>query len=160
MGYGAYLKDLLRPLGVYRLEGSIGGAELESLGQALDGVGAELDRVQREMCLATAEDEGLEAVERLLVRRPVASDPARRRAAVAGEGKEPQTVEVRFPEVPGIPDGFEEMRAIIEEILPCHLRIDYMFWYVTWAIMEHRFQTWGEIEQLDLSWEELEKLVM
>ena len=182
------MKDLLRPLGVYQLEGTAGGAELESLGQALDGVSAALDRIQREMCLATAEVEGLEAVERLLARCPVALDTAHRRAAlaallriggdsftlsaindnlkgcglnaVASEGEEAQTVEVRFPEVPGIPEGFEEMRSIIEEILPCHLQINYVFWYITWAIMERRFQTWGDIERLELSWEELEKLVM
>lgn len=188
MGYGSYLKDLLRPLGVYRMEGTASGAELESIGCVLDAMEAVLAHLEREMCLATAEDEGLEAIESLLTRRPVADTVRRRREAlaallriggdsftlkaindnltgcglnaVASECEEPQTVEVRFPEVPGIPEGFEEMREIIEDILPCHLNIIYVFWYITWAIMEERFETWGDIEALNLTWEELEKLVL
>lgn len=188
MGYGTYLKDLLRPLGVYRLEGTAAGAELESAGAALDETAETLEELQREMCLATAESWGLEAAEELLARRPAAPTTARRRAAlaallrvggdsftlaaindnlkgcglnaVASEGTAPQTVEVRFPEVPGQPDGFEEMRRIIEDILPCHLDIVYVFWFITWAVMEARFATWGDVEGLGLSWGELEKLVI
>ena len=188
MGYGTYLKELLRPLGIYRLENSAGGAELEGIGQALDRVEQTLEILQREVCLATAENTGLDAIEKLLTRKPVATSIERRRSALAAllriggdsftladindnlkgcglntavsETDIPQTVEVRFPDVPGIPDGFEEMRAIIEDILPCHLQINYVFWYITWALMEERFKTWGDIERLNLTWEELEKLVM
>ena len=146
-----------------------------------------LDRVEREMLLTTAQDTGLEAVESLLVRRPVTDSLERRRAAlaallriggdsftlaaindnlagcglnaVASETGTPGYVEVRFPDVPGIPDGFEEMRQIIEDILPCHLEIEYVFWYVTWERMEALFDTWGDIEAGDYTWETLEKLV-
>ena len=68
-------------------------------------------------------------------------------------------MEVRFPNVPGIPDGFKEIREILEDILPCHLLIRYVYWYITWAILEERFSYWGEIEERGLSWDELEKLV-
>ena len=188
MSYAQAMRELLRPLGVYELEGTANGGELDSLGAALDGCGDELERIQREMLLSTAEDKGLELVEKLLARKPVTGDLARRRAAlaallriggdsftlaaindnlkgcglnaVASETDTPGTVEVRFPKVPGIPDGFEEMRAIIEEILPCHLDIRYIYWYITWAMMEARFATWGDIESMGLTWGELEKLVL
>ena len=78
--------------------------------------------------------------------------------AVASETETPGVVEVRFPDVPGIPDGFESMRAILEDILPCHLDIRYVYWYITWALMEERFATWGDIEKLGPTWEELEKM--
>ena len=68
-------------------------------------------------------------------------------------------MQVTFPDVPGIPDGFEEMRKIIEDILPCHLAVEYVYWYITWAMMEEKFDTWGDIEELGLTWGELEKLV-
>ena len=145
MSYAEALKDLLRPLGVYRLEEGYGAGELAAAGSALDGCGTALDQVEREMLLTTAQGSGLEAVESLLVRRPVTGVPG--------------CVEVRFPDVPGIPDGFEELRQIIEDILPCHLDIEYVFWYVTWARMEALFDTWGDIEAGEYSWEELEKLV-
>ncbi len=187
MSYAQYLKELLRPLGVYRLDGGLGAGELEAEGAALDGCGAGLEDIQREMLLTTAEGDGLEQVERLLARRPVTSSLARRREAlaallrvsgdgftlaaindnltgcglhaVASEGAEPGIVEVRFPEVPGIPDGIEEMRRIIEDILPCHVLIEYVYWYITWARTEEQFPTWGDIEARGLTWGELEKCV-
>lgn len=187
MSYEVYLRELLRPLGVYRLEGGISGGALAAVGAALDGCDAELADLEREMFLTTAQGEGLEAIASLLVRRPVTRDPERMGAAlaallrvggdsftlaaindnltgcglnaVATEGTGAGTVEIRFPEVPGIPDGFGEMRKIIEDILPCHLDVSYVFWYITWSAMEERFPTWGDIEVLGLSWGELEKLV-
>lgn len=187
MSYGAYLRELLRPLRIYGLEGTANGGELEAQGKALDGVEAAMEEVQREMLICTAEGRGLEAVEALLARKPVAASLERRRAAlaallriggdsftltaindnlkgcglnaVASETETPGVVEVRFPDVPGIPDGFESMRAIMEDILPCHLDIRYVYWYITWALMEERFATWGDIEKLGPTWEELEKMV-
>ena len=78
---------------------------------------------------------------------------------MARETGQPGYVEVFFPEVPGIPEGFEEMRAIIEDILPCHLGITYVYWYITWALMEVRFRAWRDVETPKYTWEELEKLV-
>lgn len=181
------LKELLRPMGVYRLEGTVNGGELEAMGAALDACAACLEDAEREMLLVTAEGMGLEAVESLLTRRPVADTLKRRRAALAAllriggdsftldaindnlagcglnakvnETDTPGIVEVRFPEVPGIPDGFEEMRRIIEDILPCHLLVRYVYWYVTWALMEKKFPIWRVLEDSGLSWVEIEKSV-
>lgn len=139
------------------------------------------------MLLTTAQAQGLDRIECLLSKRPVAATLKRRRAALAAllrvsgdsftlagindnlagcglnaaasEGAQPGTVEVRFPEVPGIPDGFESMQAIIEDILPCHLGISYVFWYITWGMMEKRFSTWGALEDGHYTWERLEKEV-
>ena len=63
MSYGAYLRELLRPLRIYGLEGTANGGELEAQGKALDGVEAAMEEVQREMLICTAEGRGLEAVE-------------------------------------------------------------------------------------------------
>lgn len=61
MSYGAYLRELLRPLRIYGLEGTANGGELEAQGKALDGVEAAMEEVQREMLICTAEGRGLEA---------------------------------------------------------------------------------------------------
>ena len=188
MNYAQAMRELLEPLRVYHLEGALNGGELDSLGAALDACGAVLEEIQREMLLSTAQGKGLEAMEKLLARRPVTHDLQRRRDAlaallriggdsftlaaindnlkgcglnaVASETGTPGEVEVCFPEVPGIPDGFAEMKAIIEDILPCHLEIRYVYWYITWAMLEARFATWSDIEALGLTWGELEKLVV
>ena len=81
MSYGAYLRELLRPLRIYGLEGTANGGELEAQGKALDGVEAAMEEVQREMLICTAEGRGLEAVEALLARKPVAASLERRPAA-------------------------------------------------------------------------------
>ena len=83
MSYARYLKDMLEPMRVYRLENSLNGAELESAGAALDGVDQVLEEVEREMLLLTAEDWGLSAVEALLRRRPAAPTLEQRREALA-----------------------------------------------------------------------------
>ena len=187
MSYARYPKDMLEPMRVYRLENSLNGAELESAGAALDGVDQVLEEVEREMLLLTAEDWGLSAVEALLRRRPAAPTLEQRREAlaallriggdsftleaindtlrgcglqaVASETGTPGYVEVRFPDVPGIPDGIETMQAIIEEILPAHVGITYVYWFSTWAELEEQLETWGDIEELGLTWGEMEKMV-
>ncbi|WP_130869330.1 DUF2313 domain-containing protein [Intestinimonas massiliensis (ex Afouda et al. 2020)] len=186
-GYGEYLRQLLRPLRVYDLDGTANGGELDAQGTALDGVSDTLEEIQREMLISTAQGRGLESIEALLTRKPVTDDLEMRRAAlaallrisgdsftlaaindnlkgcgvnaVAEETGTPGKVIVRFPDVPGIPDGFEEMTAIIESILPAHVEIEYVYWYVTWAMLEARFATWGDIEALGPTWDQMEKMV-
>ena len=43
------------------------------------------------------------------------------------ETEDPLEVVVSFPGVEGIPAGFEQTKARIEEILPCHLLVKYQF---------------------------------
>ena len=50
-GYAQYLKDLLRPLRVYELEGTANGGELKGPGQGLGGVGTGPEGIQREVLL-------------------------------------------------------------------------------------------------------------
>ena len=148
-----YLAALLRPLGVYDLrEGTVNRGELAAYGLRLDAMEAELEDTAREMNLTTAEGFGLERVEELLPYRPVCSTAGQRRGALAAllriggdsftpeaindtlrgcglnaraeENGRPGYVKVYFPEVAGIPEGFDALRAIIEEILPSHVDVD------------------------------------
>ena len=140
----------------------------------------ELEDTAREMNLTTAEGFGLERVEELLPYRPVCATPGQRRAALAAllriggdsftpaaindtlrgcglnaraeEGGQPGYVKVYFPEVAGIPEGFDGLRAIIEEILPSHVDVTYVFWYNTWAMAAERHPTWGHAQDAGLSW--------
>ena len=176
-----YLATLLRPLGGYDLrEGTVNRGELEAYGVRLDHMAGELEDTAREMNLTTAEGFGLERVEELLPYRPVCATPGQRRAALAAllriggdsftpaaindtlrgcglnaraeEGGQPGYVKVYFPEVAGIPEGFDGLRAIIEEILPSHVDVTYVFWYNTWAMAAERHPTWGHAQDAGLSW--------
>ena len=173
--------SLLRPLSVYDLrEGAVNRGELAAYGLALDGREAELSDTAREMNLTTARGFGLERIEDLLPYRPVCVTAAQRRAALAAllriggdsftpeaindtlrgcglnaraeEGEKPGYVKVYFPDVAGIPEGFDRLRTIIEEILPSHVDVTYVFWYNTWGMVANRHLTFGDAEAADLSW--------
>jgi hypothetical protein len=184
MSHAEALAELLRPLGVYDLRtGTVNRGELDAYGAALDGGLDELEETEREMCLTTAEGLGLSAVEALLPYRPASETTAQRRQALAAllriggdsftpaaindtlrgcgipaqaaETAQPGYVEVSFPGSAGIPEHFQRLRTIIEEILPCHLEITYVFWYNSWAEVARRYPTWGEATAAGLSWYQL-----
>ena len=181
------MRNLLEPLGTYRWEGSFQWAELCCLGAALDQCGRELEDIQREMSLSAAEEEGLEAICSLLAHRPMAQNPVALRKALtallnirdgsfslqavndnlsgcglvatAVELGEPDILRVHFPQVPGIPEDFSKIQKIIENIIPCHLEIEYWFWYITWTQLERKIASWAQLEGLGLSWKALETYV-
>lgn len=185
MSCGENIKELLRPMGVYKLEESYLGAELECVGGALDRLEEELERVQREMCLLTAREDGLEQMAKLFARRPATNQPEQLAQALAALGRigadsftcralndtlsgcglnvrvleteQVNTVMVQFPDVAGIPEEFERIRGLVEDILPAHLLVRYMFWYQSWQQMEQRQMTWRELQEL--AWGDLETMV-
>lgn len=187
MNHAQYLRALLSPLGVYDLEAPFNGGELEAQGLTLDGLAGWLEEVRREGGLSTMQDWGLERMTALLARRPVSNTPERLREALASllrisgdsftldainatisgcgvhalvaEKEDPGEVAVSFPDIPGIPDGFDEISRIIEDILPAHLLIEYVFWYITWVELERKIACWAEIEARELTWKQLESLV-
>ena len=181
MGYGAYLRNFLRPLGVYDLTpGSLSGSELDALGAGLDGISGRMDYVERESALATAVEEGLKRREALFARTPVHYSTELRRQAIAAllriggdcftlsdinntisgcgikalaqEKDRFGYVRVVFPEVAGIPEGFEQIRGIILDIIPCHLDVEFYFRYLTWQECEAFQYTWAIIHEREYSW--------
>lgn len=186
MRHAQFLREMLRPMCVYNLEAPFNGGELDAQGEALDKIMAWLEEIQRESSLITAESWGLESIAKLFVRRPVAKEPRKLAAALAallriggdsftlaaindtisgcgipavvkerGKG----LVSVSFPGVAGEPENFEELKKIIEDILPTHLGIEYDFWYLTWIELEANFHSWRDIEVKNLSWAKLETCV-
>ena len=181
-GYESYLKALLRPLGIYDLgEGTYNGSELAAVGAALDEVAGELERWERESILATAEGEGLDRRTALFTLRPVDAGAALRRAAITalglvggdsltlqavnaaiqGCGITAEVVEqgewghvrVLFPHTAGVPARFDQIRQVIDELIPCHLEIEYYFRYLTWAECEAQGYTWQRVEDEGHTWE-------
>ena len=178
--YEEYLKALLAPLGVYRLDGeSLSGAELYALGRGLDFVSDRLDEVERESLTETAEDEGLRRREALFLRRPASTTLKERRAAIAallqidGDSLTPEAinrtisgcgiraraielgtnrVRVEFPDTAGVPQDFEQIEKIILDILPCHLDVEFYIRYLTWAECQKAGYTWARIEEQRHTW--------
>lgn len=175
------MRRFLRPLGIYELRsGSLSGSELDALGRGLDHISARLDYIERESALATAEDEGLRRRELLFARTPVNYSTELRRKAIAAllrisgdsftladinnaiagcginaivvEGEEFGYVSIVFPDVPGVPEGFAQIRDIILDIIPCHLEVDFHFRYITWRECEAYPYTWAIIHEKEYTW--------
>lgn len=187
MNCGQNLRDLLSPLGVYHWEGSFQWGELQSEGEALDQVAAELAWIQREMNLTTAQAEGLTGLQALLACYAGSQEPEDLRVALAAllrvgsdsftlaavndavrgcgipalveETSSPQRLTVSFPATGGVPAGFEEMQRIIEDLLPCHVQVDYAFKYLTWALLEEKYLSWQAIEDAGMTWEVFESQI-
>ena len=182
--YELYLRRLLEPLGVYDMEaGTINGAELHALGLGFDRIDSLLEFAEQESLTATAEDIGLRRREELFARRPAAVKPAERRAAIAallqidGDSLTPAAINstlrgcgirakaiemdkghlrVVFPDVGGVPEEFDRVSGIILDILPCHLEVEFYFFYLTWEACEERGYTWAAVEAEGFSWDEFQ----
>ena len=176
MRYEDLLVNLLQPLGVYSFqEHSFSLGEWQALGDGLDECCAAMQDMQAETIVSTASEMGLEQYEALFRSIPPENSVAARRLAIQGflciSGdsftkealekclnacgtqcalSEPgdSTVKVRFPNVMGYPTGLEWKKQLIEEILPCHLRIEY----------DYRWCTWGECRQYGLLWADVSKM--
>lgn len=188
MGYAAYLRNLLSPVGIYTFQtGSVSQSELESIGMAMDHIAAELEESEREALVPTAEDVGLATVEALFARKPVSPTLELRRAAImallqingdcftleainrtlsgcgiVAQVEETDTkglVRVTFPNTAGVPAEFEQISIIILDIIPCHLETEFYFRYLTWIELEARFPAWASIEAAEHTWETLELAV-
>ena len=186
MSYEEHLKELLIPLGVYDVDALFNGGELHSLGSELDKVERELDILHREANLITAENWGIEYIAALMGRKPVAEgnrDMAKALVAllriggdsftlsaindtISGCGIPAKAIEtgvssvaVIFPGIPGEPEGFDQLKKIVEDILPPHLEIQYWLRYIAWTEFAEQFSTWQELESCGLSWERLETYI-
>ena len=185
MDYAKELKELLRPLGIYDVSEGAGAAELDAIGAQLTDVWTFLEQAERESTPMTAEDGGLAAWEHLLPFTPAWLTTADRRRAIAAllrigggsftpaavndtvagcgiravveETGTPMTVQVSFPYNRGEPDDFDALRWRIEQILPCHLAVNYVFIYVTWEELEAIFPTWAAAEAAVSNWREIER---
>ena len=68
-------------------------------------------------------------------------------------------IRIVFPEVAGIPEGFEQIRDIILDIIPCHLDVEFYFRYLTWAECEAFGYTWAIIHEREYTWHGFELAV-
>lgn len=185
--YGAHLKNLLSPLGIYDLrEGTLNESELAAAAVGLDGVSDKLEYAEREALTGTAEGEGLLRREALFARRPAANTVALRRAAIgallqidadsfsldsinrtiSGCGIKALAQEIGgghirviFPDVAGIPEEFPQIQKIVLDIIPCHLETEFYFRYMLWSECEDHGWTWNEVESARHTWHSFELAV-
>ena len=155
MGYTDHLISLLKPLRIYDLSnGSYNWAELEVLGRAFDECCSEIEILERECVVPTAEDYGLSMYERILPRNFAYRIDSRRKAimsmlsvnnssfteellssAISGCGEntavresgEAFQVIVEFTDISSRPINYKFLEKWVENMLPCHLDVRYTY---------------------------------
>lgn len=188
MSYQGYLEEMMRPLRVYQTGGVFQQGEFRAVGESLDFLAEQLEEIEREMSLLTAEDWGIEQISDLFTIQPSAITTEERKNALialrqisgdsftlealnttlagcgtlakVSETEELAVVEISFPNIPGVPGDFENITGILEDILPAHLQVRYCFWLLTWQMLEEKISSFGQLDSLALSWEDLESLVL
>ena len=181
MGYTDYLRALLEPMRLYRLDAeSISGAELCAAGQALDDASDAIEAMEQESRIGTAEGQGLSKWEQLFSRCPPKFTTDSRRTslfallrinddcftleavnrcicgcgirAVAAETDTPQTIRIYFPDIAGIPEQIDRIQEIICDIVPCHLAIDFYYHFMTWGECAALGHTWKSVQEAEHTW--------
>jgi len=186
MAYLDYLKDILRPLGVYDLDEGAGAGEIYAIANMLDGIDLLTEALEKEVNIRTASDFGISSYENMLPFSASFSDIENRRrsicallavndasftlekinAALSGcginaEARETDTmfcVTVHFVNYNGIPYDLEKADEIISKIMPSHVAYEYVFSYPLWSELIH-MGTFGELEKAKMTWNDMEHWV-
>lgn len=187
MAYYEYLKKTLEPLGLYELETGPGAEELKVIAAQLDRIFDCLEIVSRESIIFSAESYGIDRyVELTPSLRASASAAGTRNTlmallrirqgcftpealtgtvggcglpAVVEETDKANVVSVSFPTIRGVPADFESLSRRVEEILPCHLDIRYLFIYILWRDYQTMFASWRQMQSCCGSWRAFQSYV-
>jgi len=188
MKYSDHLKSLLKPLGLYNLDSGPGADELIVQGNALDQLFSQLDILEQEAFIQTAEDFGLSLYENLLPNYPKPQTLSLRRHSVSAllqisdssftlqsildtakifgipnmkidESPALSLITISFPGTAGVPPGFENIQWVINTLVPCHLEVVYKLNVISWAMLQIKFIAWVYLENSAKSWNALEASV-
>ncbi len=175
------LLRLLVPMGVYSFDsGTYSLGEIKAVADQMDAAKTDLVDIENNCFLHTASDEALKTYGQLFGFALPADDLRQTintllnisgdgftlgaiNAAIAECGinavvseKGGGVLMVRFPGVMGVPEGHELMASVINNILPAHLAVEYLFQYLTWQ--QSATMTWQQAEQY--TWDEIMMLEM
>lgn len=179
MSYKDIIKDQLPP-GLYEDNDGLHSKEIKVTGNALDDIQNEIDKLEIELLIPTAVNEGIQKFEEFLgipmdsekpidQRKSVIIGRLRGNATVTkdliksvAESYDKGIVEVieyfdqysfvvKFVDTRGVPPNIEDLKAAIEEIKPAHLAVKYEYKYTIWG--ELKATIWGLIQ--NGSWDQL-----
>lgn len=187
MAYYEYLRKTLEPLKLYELSTGVGAEELRVIGGQLDELFEEVELLSRESLVATAESFGLDEYRELVSKIQTGASAVSARntlmallrirqgyftpvalmdtvggcglPACVEETGVANVVEVSFPTIRGVPADFDSLQRRVEEILPCHLDIQYRFIYITWRDYQQLFSSWREAQSCCDSWRAFQSYV-
>jgi hypothetical protein len=78
--------------------------------------------------------------------------------ADVNDGTPDYTVEVTFVDERGVPSNLSDLEQAVEEAIPAHLALEFIFTYNTWDEIDAATMTWDDLDALALTWDEFEGL--
>ena len=177
------IKKILRPLGVYRLDGdTLVEKELQAEACALQELEKEIDRFYRELFISTAEEEGLILREKLCGGEKVGRPLSNRRkmllfrGAVTAAGNTRKKVEEALTAcgllcpVTELADRLyinchgmldqtltkEGAEKAAQEFLPAHIPCYFDFRELSWQEIEEKGLTFAQMDLAGLTWEQID----
>lgn len=68
------------------------------------------------------------------------------------------TITIKFIDKKGVPSNIADCENSINEIIPCHLGLEFVYLFNTWKQVEDMGNTWGHYETLGKTWMEVSTL--
>lgn len=68
------------------------------------------------------------------------------------------TIRITFTSLKGVPANIQDCENSIREIMPCHLALEFVFRYNSWAQIEATGNTWSYYETNNITWENLQTI--
>lgn len=177
------MKEVLRPLGVYRLDGdTLVEKELQAEACALQELEEEIDRFERELFISTAEEEGLILREKLCGGEKAGQPLSNRRkmllfrGAVTAAGNTRRKVEEAltacgllcsvtefydrlYINCYGLLDQTLTKEGAVkaaQEFLPAHIPSDFDFRERSWQEIEAEGLTFAQMDLANLTWKQID----
>lgn len=68
-------------------------------------------------------------------------------------------VVIEFTDVAGVPANIDTLKAVLAEVMPAHLVVEYQYRYLRWNELDGFAWTWDGLDANGLTWNELEEAV-
>ncbi len=65
-------------------------------------------------------------------------------------------VQIKFTGIYGTPPNIDDFDKAINQIIPAHLLVEYLYTYLTWQQLDAAQITWADLDDAGFTWEEFE----
>jgi len=66
------------------------------------------------------------------------------------------SIDIIFTDYQGVPPNRDDLTATLRQLMPAHLEINYILYYLIWDGLDAKAWTWDELDTLNLTWDDLE----
>ena len=64
------------------------------------------------------------------------------------------TVQIVFTDIAGVPSNMDALQAVVRDIMPAHLAIEYVYRYLRWDELDGKAMSWDTLDSDAYTWDE------